>query len=416
MATTPVFSKPMDAGKSSLLTLPGEIRNHIYAALFVLDGPLRITTNEFDSADDYDFNNRDFYRSDRKDSDDRAYFRSSEPKSPKPVSTCVSGVAILRTCQQTYREATGFLYAQNTIMSCERPGSYSSDAAVRIASSWFTKIGRQASRVRTLSISVNFIWREIDVLPILRHRWSLGSDLVITFVSESTPLVIDAAQLDKTFALLAADKTLNLKRFARFPRLMNRIAVSGSGMEGEAGFFPPPNTEKLDYRGIRFNFTLEGDSLKSDEAETRRPHLLDFISNERDDYVLDRIGHRNEQIGKALLNSIAPRSQECTYDLLNGVMTPTLTGILRTNKQMRTRLVYEVRRGTFRAFATAREPKASFNSELSNLKAWDLNEEGRHDAWEDKAIPLAPHIIHLRFELQGVAHCAETSFDATAVV
>jgi hypothetical protein len=202
------------------------------------------------------------------------------------------------------------------------------------------------------------------VLPILKHLWSMGTDLVITFVSKSsytTPRIgIDEARLGKTVALLAADKTLDIKRFARFPWLINHIAVLGSGLGGEVGFFPPRNAGKMDYRGLRFHFSEEGDSVESDEAEIRPLHVLDFMLNDRDVYTSDRVGYRNDRIGKALLNSIVPRSQEYTYDFVNDVMIPDLSRVLRTNKQLRERVAYEMRRSKTRAFAIAREPKASF--------------------------------------------------------
>jgi hypothetical protein len=128
-ATAPVFSRPVDLDTVSILTLPAEIRNAIYEALFCRGELLLLYERTED--DDY-------------------FIRPAPP---------TQGIAAVFACRQNHEEASSFLYSRNTIVFavkeynhnincmafCDLPGA---------TSNWLTKIGQQRDLVRNVVIDL----------------------------------------------------------------------------------------------------------------------------------------------------------------------------------------------------------------------------------------------------------------------
>jgi hypothetical protein len=158
-------SHPIDADAPSLLTLPGEIRNAVYEALFLHEYPVRINES---TKTDTGYN----------------YIRTYKAKD-------VYGLPILQTCRQIYYEASGVLYHQSEFFLCPLMGGYNC-SPVGWAMGWLDAIRSQAVRVRIVQINCNsvaFQYNLVDVLPLLRYAWNPEyKHLEVTFLIEDTVL------------------------------------------------------------------------------------------------------------------------------------------------------------------------------------------------------------------------------------
>lgn len=121
-----VLLKPIDPAAPSLLTLPGEIRNGRYEALFKYN--------------------------------DTIWIVRSNTSTVRRGPTKVRGSALLVTCQQVYLEYIGIFYTRNRfLLTGALIARDSSD--IDWAMKWFDDIERHLTLVRRVSIDVAVLYR-----------------------------------------------------------------------------------------------------------------------------------------------------------------------------------------------------------------------------------------------------------------
>ncbi|KAF2029458.1 hypothetical protein EK21DRAFT_89707 [Setomelanomma holmii] len=128
-------SKPVNSNSPSLLTLPGEIRNSIYKALYIRSEPMRVVQ----------------------------------------ARSHVPGINLIATCQQTASEATPFLYTRNSfLVTAVGPDGYV-EHLTSTAGKWLLSIGSQIVLVQSILIDTNASIAScrdvVDLLPILQPLW-----------------------------------------------------------------------------------------------------------------------------------------------------------------------------------------------------------------------------------------------------
>ena len=139
-------SHPINSEAPSLLTtIPGEVRNTIFEALFELCHPITISRDQY------------------------AYGYSSCYQSRD-----VRGIALLRTCRQIHEEITGILYSRNIFCLSLADDPYNAEP-IPWAINWLVDIGRQSSSVRHLQIYIDNVFHGADdvinISPILHQAW-----------------------------------------------------------------------------------------------------------------------------------------------------------------------------------------------------------------------------------------------------
>lgn len=116
------ISKPVNPDAPSLLTLPGEIRNGVYEALFKSESPVILTYEEYDN---------DWCRL---------------------ASTVIwKGISLLVTCKQIHSEAAESAYSNNTFVFSQGHHMSTNDRT-RAAADWMKSIGQEATLVKSVHI------------------------------------------------------------------------------------------------------------------------------------------------------------------------------------------------------------------------------------------------------------------------
>ena len=138
----PPVSHPIDPDAPSLLTLPGEVRNAIYEALFIREDPTQIHENGINPL---------------------GYHSGS----------AVPGTALLQSCRQIQHEATGVFYARNAFRLV-LPEGVDPRSGFLWAMDWLRIIGEQSSSVGAIQLDISNSLEydtDFDVLPILKYVW-----------------------------------------------------------------------------------------------------------------------------------------------------------------------------------------------------------------------------------------------------
>lgn len=206
---SPARSQPIDPQSPSLLTIPGEVRNTIFEALFELSDPIQISRNRFANRTSSCYQSRD-----------------------------VHGIALLRTCRQFHKEAAGVLYSRN--ISCLKDNPYIA-GPIQWAMRWLDDIGRQSSYVRHLQIYVYNTFHDprsapINILPILLHVWMPNcADLEVELLPGLSPHLehlggditrtaeTNAASCNRQLRAIIDDSSECIKRFRTVPSTLQYV-------------------------------------------------------------------------------------------------------------------------------------------------------------------------------------------------
>jgi len=142
-------------------------------------------------------------------------------------------------------------------------------------------IGRYTSLVQSVTMDVGGFWSgfdEIDVLPLLKHFWQHAeTGLIVEFASDSPDALLDynVISLSRVLALLATKDSLNIRRYAKFPPLMNTVHVSANGLSGSAYVIRPKLANKgQDLVGICVEFIVDDLGIRQELDERIPPSLL----------------------------------------------------------------------------------------------------------------------------------------------
>jgi hypothetical protein len=150
------------------------------------------------------------------------------------------GVSLLSTYKQIHSEAAGIAYPQDTF-AVTQGDSTDLESRIRWASGWLESMGQEATLVKSVHIDVAGLYdtgsKIFDVLPILQHLWTHAHvGLVIAFIAtdlQSCRVPVDTEKVNIVLPLLAADYTLEIKRLAKFPRLLHEVSLASDGLSGD---------------------------------------------------------------------------------------------------------------------------------------------------------------------------------------
>ena len=213
-------SHPINPEAPSLLTtIPGEVRNAIFEALFELGHPITISRDRYAYGDSSCYQSRD-----------------------------VRGIALLRTCRKIHEEVIGILYSRNIF--CVKDDPRTADP-IHWAIGWLDDIGRQSSYVRHLQIYMYNTFYDpmhdpmhdpIDILPILRHVWMpnltalevellLGLPLVLKHPSDDIAKTgeTNAASCNRQLRAIIDDSSECIKRFRAVPPVLRHVWLNFDG-------------------------------------------------------------------------------------------------------------------------------------------------------------------------------------------
>jgi hypothetical protein len=252
-------SSPADALAPSLLTtLPPEIRNMVYEALYHQDvhvllhdraayrkqvADSLITLNHAHCCDSTSSStNSDVERHMHDEEFDHGYSKS---------------ISLLQTCRQIYHEASGVLYGSNTFLFSRVLDQHSSDLYYQtdFATKWIEAVGSQISLVTRIHVDADTMclnscndvqhYAHVDMLPLLRGIWAnpglsgkieythSGRSLLSTLhlpvdgtMREGAELPFPSGVLNNLLRTLGDQDALSVKRYAKFRALMLNLIVS----------------------------------------------------------------------------------------------------------------------------------------------------------------------------------------------
>ncbi|KAI4962438.1 hypothetical protein J4E86_001473 [Alternaria arbusti] len=209
----PPVSHPTDPDVPSLVTLPGEVRNAIYEALFIREDPIQIHANSFDPL---------------------GYHSGS----------VVLGTALLQSCRQIQYEATGIFYARN-VFQLVLPVSTDDEDGLVWAMDWLRIIGKQPSFLCVIQLDINNLLEadgDLEILPILAYTWKLEhKDMAVSFVKSPERLIVGfqgnrpwsanhTAKINKGLSTLIADPSNLLRKYCIASMLL-RVKLDTDGSE-----------------------------------------------------------------------------------------------------------------------------------------------------------------------------------------
>jgi hypothetical protein len=349
-ATAPVISRPIDLGTVSILTLPAEIRNAIYEALFCRGELLLLYERTEDDV----------------------------PLRPAPQT---HGIAALLTCRQIHEEASPFLYSRNTIVFAVKEYKHDINkhninctAFYDLPSAtfnWLTHIGQQRGRVRSVVIDLQTLRTEcvcptqpLSLTPLLQQI-SLTPDrkLPITFrplTSQAmgmtttgcfgrVPWVADVAKMNQILFDLDPEHFSPLRPFVRCRRTFHTtcgLAGSWVGFAVNGGY-------------TSFDRSPSGTYTKRSRADhlPPRPDLYETLQ-------------KHTINGKSVPELIFGPAEELVFDLDEHSVNPALPVTMSTSSELR-RLTLELYfpRVKIIALTVTHSPRAWFNG-FDHLRKW----------------------------------------------
>ena len=357
-------SRPMDPDTPSLLTLPCEVRNAIYEALFIREDPIQIHANGFDPL---------------------AYHSGS----------VVLGTALLQSCRQIQHEATGVFYARN-VFRLVLPEYADNDERFPWSMDWLRTVGKQSSSLRVLQLDISKtldVRDDLDVLPILKYTWKLEhKDISVSFVTPPEKLSMgfqfnpqwsanDTANINKSLSALIADPG-NLLRKYWAVNMLSKVRIDTNGAVVDVSY--------------RQNH-LDGDTWMSKGYMT--------ISNEGELHMVSRDRKPDfyevlavDSVERSLLNLIQPPGVVPTFDLTNQATNINMKSLTGVNAWLRRKIIWEVSdyHSTFKS--TTSTPKYNFTTELERFRAIRLRG--------------CPRYYHLYFDLPKDFFLDDIRFDA----
>jgi hypothetical protein len=396
------ISKPVDPDAPSFLTLPSEIRNAVYEALFKKEEDILLAYKQLDGE------------------------RHSQ-------STIISGVGLLASCQQVYAEAVAILYASNTFSVM---ADKSCDPVLQSTLQWFTQIGRHACLVRYVQVdtrSMTGLPIEFDVLPLLRLLWlHQDTGLEITFVdainhsssknwnksvepwmdTTDRRIKFNVRAVNTVLRRLQTDFDLNIRRYNAIPQLLSAILLTSDGDRGFVEFYSTLSyaEESLDHAE---EFTIDY------AKDSSLPNFIFRIDEERlrRDKTWTRHGlHKlwdSPRVAETILDMLVPTEEVVVYDLTKRTISPAISGILSVDRSIRARASRRFYENVPHGKAIIKEPKTSFCNEIAALNQWVrlyLDWECSNCLW------CRQKIITLRFELQEPTTLDDIRFEAVRLV
>jgi hypothetical protein len=372
-----LVSLPAVYTSPTFLTLPGEIRNHIYDVLFKRDRPVQLVV-------------------------------CTDGKGCRPVrdgSAVLDGASLLGTCRQIYVEATGILYAQNTFNVTDVHNGFYANRLVEQVGFWLTKIGRHTATIGPIILDMNrkkLTSNDLEVFPVLRHicmpqnaglRVTFAGACGVSFLSPRRPLV-NVIMLNKAIALLKTDALLNIKRYVPFPQFNTSLVLTHDGLHGKVTH-PSDNPEQWNGRCV---FYVALSSIQ------QRPIAALSFGLEA---LLDIRPIRN-----AILRHALPEFDEFVYDLSERTLIPGIPGILGVNHALRDMCLRRIRADNVVTVLKTDKAKSSFSDQLAIFK--------RFPSWKTRCTApgwhwLVPNKIRMSFELSAATKLSDLRIDAIAL-
>ena len=358
----PPVSRPIDPDALSLVTLPGEVRNAIYEALFICEDPIQIHANGFDPL---------------------SYHSGS----------VVLGTTLLQSCRQIQHEATGVFYARN-VFRLVLPEGVDPRSGLFWAMHWLRIIGEQSSSVRAIQLDISGSLEydtDFDVLQILKYVWKPEhKSMAVYFVTppERLPMGFsewcanDTIKVNKGMSALIADPSKLLRKYSRIPSMLSRVDLNRNGSKVYVSY-------RQNHRG-RSNWMEDSRITISDEGE------LCMVPPDREIGFHELMSIRS--IKDALMELVHPSGVMPVFDLTNQTTTINMKGLAGVNDYLRRKVIWEVSdyHSTFKS--TTSTPKYDFTTEIERFSAIRLRG--------------CPRYFHLYFDLSKDFTLDDVRFDA----
>jgi hypothetical protein len=378
-------SEPADPTAPSLLTLPAEMRNSIYEALFVHHKPI-VAVCEWDDLD----------------SQSRSYSL---------------GLPLLSTCRQVHQEASTYFYSRNKFIVTSQGKYCPSQTLVDWTTQWLANIGRQATSVRNVRIDLflEFMGEDINLSPLLLQYWRTGcSKTKIAFQDtkdfrligfdhpyESTDLSLP--RVNTLFSALLSDTGGNIKKYNNFPRMVKWLGVNSDGTKVHLEFYLSSDTEN-DIPPSKV-FAMN-DNLGLVEVDDGLASEYDIASG------IDKIMFRTSTSSN-ILSQVLPTSGDLVYEIRDNAISPPALAIFGVSGLFRARAHCLLNDHPFivKFITTGREHLLQEGKR--RLKSWPWRTGPSTEPEDQKR--RDPGILVLRIETNG-ATMAGVSFNATNIL
>jgi len=285
-------SGPADPRAPSILTtLPPEIRNRIYEYLLKRDGPVLPTDGHADTK--------------RLRQRVKSIGREQAIDSPDGGVELHLGVGdfrhgfqdctrLLLSCRQIYHEAVGILYGENIFLF-----SRALSNQVWSASTWLSSIGSQYHLLSRVHIDADAYgerhYKKFDLLPLLKLIWIYPhAKCKIVFTPPGWPLpkhprpyralssetadpIPSINFMNRVLFTLGTKDALNLKKYARYPRLIPSIVIQMWYGERPLGHISLKEAgTPRSFGDLRKNFDISDQGGKAEWRESSFSNLLDL--------------------------------------------------------------------------------------------------------------------------------------------
>lgn len=358
------ISQPINPDAPSLLTLPGEVRNAVYEAIFVYDDPIQVHANNISYLD---------YHS----------------------GIIVAGTALFQSCHQIQHEATGVFYARNVFRLVLLKGAFGR-GDFTWAMAWLCMVGKQPSSLRVVQFDISNLLdqgEDLEILPILEYTWKPEhKDMTATLVIPPERLSMgfkgspqwsanDTTKINKGLNALIADPSNVLRKYW-IPNMLLRVKLDTKGSEVYVSY-------RHNHRGGG-NWMTKGRMIISDEDELR------VIPPDRKPGIFDLMAIYS--IRKTLFDLVQPPGVEPAFDLTNQTTNINLRSLAGVNHWLRLMIITEVGdyHSTFKL--TASTPKYNFATELERFTTMQIRGH--------------PCYFHLYFDLSEHFTLDDVRFDA----
>jgi hypothetical protein len=277
-------SQPADHGVTSILELPGELRNRIYDFAIHQDEPIRITGPE--SYIDNTYN----------EMKSRTRLESSAKALP---------LHVLQTCRTVYHESGTRLFRNNSYIICKPALCHdiSGNFIGLLGGPWVRNLGFQAQSIKELTIGLVSLCPQtcsviygvryhaiitrhehlLEVAPLMLAIWGGGLNMELEVIqSKSQPA------FDRITGTYLIDKNTTLEDYecdtARIIRVLNALAQDQLGLQkysrllGDIGIMRSGNSGEIDW-----NTTINRHGY--DIRQSVLPHDFGSIRDFRIDFV-----------------------------------------------------------------------------------------------------------------------------------